>query len=87
MRIFINLFKKMNRSLCMLTSVVGPWGYNEEQGRHGCCLHGANRPEEKVDCGGPAVKCDEDLTFLCKLDLSFCTLSLIVIPGKIFPYR
>lgn len=37
--------------------------------------------------GGPTTKCNEELSFLCKLDLSFFTSNLIAISGKTFSFR
>ena len=68
----------------VLSAMLGPWRYNEEQGRHGHCPHGADRLEGKIDSEGPEAKCDEDLSFLSKSDSSVFTSSLIVIPGKMF---
>ena len=44
---------------------------NKEQGRHGCFPQGANRAEGRRGSEGPAAKCDGELSFLCKLDVSF----------------
>lgn len=78
---------KMNRDLLCVDRCTRALEIQWRASRYGCCLHGAERSEEKGDTESLAVKCDEELTFLCKLDLSVCTSDLTVILGKMFPYQ
>lgn len=66
------------------STVLGPWRSSEDRGWPGCCPHRADRPEGKIDSDGPMSKRHEDRSFFCKLDLSFFTPGLKVIPGKTF---
>ena len=77
---------KMNRDLLRVDHCTRALEIQRRASRHGCCLQGAERSEEKGDTESLAVKYDE-LTFLCKLDPSVCTSDLTVILGKIFPYQ